>query len=83
MNILERATLSLVRASKGNPVISTATILLFFVMFNLLEAGVEKLLFGERFEHWLDPFFIMAFISYSAYAVWWCAIFNSQDKSNE
>jgi len=80
MNKLEKSTLALARASKGNPVISTATILLFYVMFNLLEAGIERLIFGERFEHWLDPFFIMLFISYSAYAVWWCAIFNSSKE---
>ena len=81
MNKLEQATFALAKASKGNPVISTATILLFFLMFNLLEAGVEQLVFGERFGHWIDPFFIMAFISYSAYAVWWCAIFNSSKKT--
>ena len=81
MNKLQQATFALAKASKGNPVISTATILLFFVMFNLLEAGIERLVFGERFEHWLDPFFIMAFISYSAYAVWWCAIFNGSEET--
>ena len=81
MNKLQKATFALAKASKGNPVISTATILLFFLMFNLLEAGIESLIFGERFEHWIDPFFIMAFISYSAYAVWWCAIFNGSEET--
>ncbi len=77
MSKLEIYTLALARASKGNPVVSTATIILFYVMFNLLEAMVEKLVFGERFEHWLDPLFMMAFISYSAYSVWMCAVFNT------
>ncbi len=81
MNKLEQATFALAKASKGNPVISTATILLFFVMFNLLESGIERLAFGEQFEHWLDPFFIMACISYSAYAVWWCAILNGSKET--
>ncbi len=76
MNQLKKITLVLVKASNGNPVISTATVMLFFVMFNILEAGIEKLLFGERFEHWLDPFFMLAFITYSAYAVLGCAVFN-------
>ena len=76
MNKLEQATFTLAKSSRGNPVVSTSTILLFFLMFNLLESSIERLAFGERFEHWLDPLFTMAFISYSAYAVWWCAIFN-------
>jgi len=81
-NRFEKATMSLVRASSGNPVITTATILLFYVMFNTAEALIEKLIFGERFEHWLDPIFIMLFMCYSAYAVWWCAIFNTAEKNN-
>jgi len=82
MNRFEKATMALVRASDGNPVITTATILLFFVMFNLAEGQIEKLIFGERFEHWLDPLFMLGFIAYSAYAVWWCAIFNTAEKNN-
>ena len=82
MNIFEKATMALVRASDGNPFITTATILLFFFMFNLAEGQIEKLIFGERFEHWLDPIFITLFICYSAYAVWWCAIFNTAEKNN-
>ena len=81
MNILQKTTLALARASNGNPVISTVTVILFFLMFNLLEAMTEKLIFGDRFEHWLDPFFIMVFIAYSAYAVWWCAVFNGSKET--
>jgi len=83
MNKLEKATLALARASNGNPVLSTLTVMLFFVMFNVLEATIEKLMFGERFEHWLDPFFMLAFIAYSAYSVWWCSIFNSIKERDE
>ena len=81
MTQLQKMTLALAKASNGNPVISTATVMLFFVMFNMLEAGIEKLIFGERFEHWLDPFFMLAFIAYSAYAVWWCAVFNGSKET--
>jgi len=81
MTKLQKMTLALAKASNGNPVISTATVMLFFVMFNMLEAGIEKLIFGERFEHWLDPFFMLAFIAYSAYAVWWCAVFNGSKET--
>lgn len=81
MNKLQKLTLALAKASDGNPIISTATVMLFFVMFNVLEANLEKLIFGQCFEHWLDPFFIMAFIAYSAYAVWWCAVFNGSKET--
>jgi hypothetical protein len=81
MNKLEKATFALAKASSGNPVLSTATVMLFYVMFNLLEANIEKLLFGERFEHWLDPILMLVFIAYSGYAVWWCAIFNASKET--
>lgn len=81
MNKLQIATMALAKASGGNPVISTVTVMLFFVMFNLVLASIEKLIFGERFEHWLDPIFGTAFIAYSAYAVYYCAIFNSEKKA--
>jgi hypothetical protein len=70
----------LARASDGNPILTTATVILFMLLFNVLEANVEKLIFGERFEHWLDPIFISAAIAYSAYAVYACAVFNSNKK---
>ena len=77
MNVLEKSALTLARASDGSPIVSTATIMLFGIMLTLLEAQVETLLFGERFEHWLDVLLMLAGIAYSAYAVWWCALFNS------
>lgn len=72
----------LAAASRNNPVLSTATVMLFFVMFNILEALIEKLVFGQRFEHWLDPFFTMMFISFAAYSVWVCAALNNSEKKN-
>ena len=83
MNKIFKMTLCLVRASSGNPVVATATIMLFFVMFNLVEASIETLIFGERFGHWLDPVFALMFIGYAAYAVYICAAVNrnnSQDR---
>ena len=77
MKKLLPATLALVKASKGCPVMSTATILLFYVMFTLFEGQVEKLIFGDRFEHWLDPIFSAVFICYAAYTVAVCGAFNS------
>lgn len=75
MNTLDKVTLTLVEASKGSPVTAIAVIMLFYLMFNLLEAMIEKLIFGERFEHWLDPIFICLFIAYAGYAVFFCAAY--------
>ena len=74
MNKLQAGTLALARASDGNPVFSTLTVMLFWVMFNVLEALVETLMWGKPFEHWFDVVATAAFIAYSAYAVWYCAI---------
>lgn len=79
MNKFELFTLALARASKGNLIVSTITVMLFFVMFTLFEAGVETLIWGDRFHHWLDPVFQMAFIGYAAYSVWMCAALNQAE----
>lgn len=77
LNKLQLATLRLAQACDGNPVSSTFVVMLFFIMFNFVEAGVEIAIFGKRFEHALDAVFALVFMAYSAYAVYWCAIFNS------
>lgn len=77
MNKIQQATYRLAQACEGSPISSTVVVMLFFLMFNMVEANIEKLIFGERFEHFLDPIFALAFIGYSAYAVYWCAVFNS------
>ena len=82
MNILQKATLNLATASNGNPVISTLTVMLFYLMFTLFEAAMERLVFGERFEHLFDLLFAGAFIAYSAYSVYWCAIYNSSNQTS-
>lgn len=77
MNKIQLATYRLAQACDGNPISSTIVVMLFFVMFNFFEAGVEIALYGKRFEHALDAVFALAFMAYSAYAVYWCAVFNS------
>lgn len=74
MEKLKLITAYLVKASGNNPVITTVTVMLFFIMFDTLEATVEKLIWGDRFEHWLSPIFILCFMSYAGYAVWMCAV---------
>ena len=62
------------KASDCNPFMAVATVMLFYVMFDIFEAGVEALIWGESFHHWLDPIFQLAFMAYSAVVVWECAI---------
>lgn len=77
MNKLQAATLTLAKASEGNPVISTLVVMLFYLMFNFVEALTEKAIFGQVFAHFLDPLLALIFMAYSAYAVYWCAVFNT------
>ena len=83
MEYLYKLSMCLARASKGNPATSTATVMLFALMFNILEAAIEKLLFGERFEHFLDPIILLAFIGFAAFSVYSCAVHNSQRQPNQ
>lgn len=80
MNILQKSALTLAEASGGNPIITTVVVVLFFVMFNFLMAVAEKVWFGEAFTHLIDPIIVIVFISYAAYAVYFCAVFNAGNK---
>ena len=80
MNKLKQAMWVLVEASNGNPLLSVGTVMLFYVMFNTLLAVVEKLIFGDRFEHLLDPIISLLFMAIAGYSVWWCAIFNRETR---
>lgn len=73
MKITKRMAQRIAVASDGNPVIAAGTVFMFWLAFNLIEETVEKLIFGERFEHWLDPVFGVAFMAYAAWTVWICA----------
>lgn len=77
MSKLYLSAMAVAKASNGNPIISTITVMIFYIMFNMFEAGIETLLYGDRFNHWLDPIFQLCFIGYSAYCVWMCAVVNT------
>ena len=81
MYILNKSVLVLAKASDGNPIITTIVVYLFFLLFTMAEQCIEKLIFGERFEHWLDPIFIGFFIAYSAYAVYGCALYKTAQEN--
>lgn len=75
VNILEESALTIVRSTGANPVTSIIVVMLFYIMVNITEGQIEKLIFGERFEHWGDPIIALLFIAYSAYTVWFCAAY--------
>lgn len=83
MKHIYNSSMIIARASKGSPVLSVATVMLFYLMFNMFESGVERIIFGERFEHWLDIVFRLGFISYAAFSVYSCAIYNTKINSLE
>ena len=82
MKYLDRFFKELAASSKGNPVLSVATVMLFYVFFNLLEASIEQLIWGERFLHVLDPLFTIIFMGFAAYSVYACAVFNSETRDS-
>jgi hypothetical protein len=77
-SMIKDMTIVLVRANDGDPVKCVCLIVMFYFLFNLAEAQVEYMVFGERFTHWLDFVFIVSFITYAAYAVLLCAAYKSQ-----
>lgn len=63
----------IVAACDLNPIFSIVVVGLAYLAFNLVEAMIEDLIFGERFLHWLDPIFGLAFIAYGGLCVYQCA----------
>lgn len=79
MEYIKKSLVILAKASKGNPATAALVVMLMYIMFNLFEGFVEFLLFDKRFEHWLDPIFVICFIAYSAASVLACAQYNSDN----
>jgi hypothetical protein len=78
---LQTMTIYLVTACDKCPIKTTIMIFLFMIIFNLAEAHIESLLFGKPFKHWLDIVFTGAFMGYTAYSVYICAILRREDSS--
>ncbi len=76
--MITSSVLAVAKSANGNPVTAVLTVMLFYCMFTFVEASIERLIFGERFEHWLDPVFGCAFICYAAYVVWMCATYQME-----
>ncbi|QJD58171.1 hypothetical protein HG264_04190 [Pseudomonas sp. gcc21] len=77
MDLIHKSAMTIASATQGNPVIATFVVIMFVLGIQMLEVTVEQLIWGERFEHWLDVVIIAASIAYAAYVVYACALFNS------
>jgi len=77
MNLIHESAMTVASAAQGNPVIATIVVIMFVLGIQMLEATVEQLIWGKRFEHWLDVVIISGSIAYAAYVVYACALFNS------
>lgn len=77
MNMIHQSAMTIAAASKGNPVTATFVVILFVLGLQAISMTVERLVWGERFERWLDVVMLVASIAYAAYTVYACAIYNS------
>lgn len=77
MNYLAGSGIILAASVEGSAIKAVLLVILYWAMFNVVESSIEKLIFGERFIHFLDPVFACMFIAYSGYAVWHCALYNN------
>lgn len=57
-----------------NPSLSMLVVMMFYLALNFVEQMIERLIWGERFLHWIDPFIACAFIAYAALVVFVCAM---------
>lgn len=77
---LKKASIILAASVEGNPIISVIVVGLFYIAFNFFLASIERLIFGERFEHYLDPAFSLIFIGFAGYSVYGCALYNTAKR---
>ena len=77
MNIIHESAMTIARSAGGNPITATVVVILFVLGIQMLEITIERLIWGERFEHWVDVVILVASIAYAAYVVYACALFNS------
>jgi ABC-type transport system involved in Fe-S cluster assembly fused permease/ATPase subunit len=77
MNIIHESAMTIARSAGGNPITATLVVILFVLGIQMIEVIVERLIWGERFEHWLDVVILVASMAYAAYVVYACALHNS------
>ncbi len=77
-NIIVSSAKVIIGSCRGNPVLSVLLVFFYYLGFSSLEAAIEKLIWGDRFVHWLDPVIIIAFGLYSGFVVYGCFVHNKR-----
>lgn len=80
MRIIKKANGVLAVSADGNPAMAVIVVALFYIAFNFFMAQLERMFFGERFEHFLDPIIALGFIGFAGYSVYGCAILNADRR---
>ena len=81
--LIYRSAKYLCASAKYNPIMALALTWMFYLLFTLAEAQVETLIWGDRFEHWLDPVFFVLLALYQFAVIEVCAIINETKKDEE
>lgn len=76
MNLFQLVSWMIVRACKGDPLKTTLMAFFMYVFVNMIEAVLETLIFGERFEHWGDVVIMLGAFFYSGYLTYLCGVYN-------
>lgn len=71
---------ALVNASQGKVLPVMLVIVIGYIVVDRIEAMVERLIWGERFEHFLDPIILLAFFAFGSYSVYLCALYPTGDS---
>lgn len=78
---LIRHALRIAETVNGSYLLATIIVHWYFVLFQLFESGVEHLIFGERFQHELDWFFLAAYFAYLILVLYTCHFYNKFKKA--
>jgi hypothetical protein len=81
--LIYRSARYLSASAKYNPVMALSLTWMSYLLFTIAEAQVETLIWGDRFEHWLDPVFLVLLALYQLAVIEVCAIMNETKKDEE
>ena len=79
MKFINKYTLMLVIGCDKSPLRSTAMIFAFYIFFSIIQSSVERLIFGEMFENWLEPIFTLIFMVWAACAAYLCGVIRVEE----
>lgn len=71
---------TLVNASQGKVLTVLFVIGIGYIVVDKIEAMVERLIWGERFEHLLDLIILAAFCVFAFYSVHLCTLYQTGDS---